>query len=178
MRIKEACKRTGLTDKAIRLYISNRLINPAFTENYAGRKNYSFSEDDVETLNKIAILRRYNFSVHDIKEMLENSESIAFILEKHLNDTKQNFEKSSMVLTNLNHAYNNSVDNVALLCDILSENLEPNHYDLLQVIYSIWNKIKRKIPLMIVVCILGFVISIILLIVITILLSKFFALLA
>lgn len=178
MRIKDVCKETGLTDRAIRLYINNRLINPDFTENYAGRKNYSFNEDDVERLKKIAVLRKYNFSLNDIKEMLESNNSINLILEKHLNHTKQNFEESSMILTNLNNAFNSTVDTVEDLCNILSENLEPDNFDILQAIHSIWNKIKRKLPLLIFVCIIGFLISIALLIIITILLSKLFALLA
>lgn len=47
LRIKEVCKKTGLTDKAVRLYINNELIYPDFQEGYNGRKNYNFSEDDV-----------------------------------------------------------------------------------------------------------------------------------
>lgn len=176
MRIKEVCRETGLTDKAVRLYINNQLLNPSYTENYAGRKNYSFSEKDIEILKKIAIMRRYNFSINDIKEMLENNECIHSVLEKHLNNTKQNFEESSMVLANLNNAQNSSVHTVEELCSILSENLEPNNFDILQAINSIWVKIKKKIPVFIAVCIAGFFIAITLLIVITILLSKLFTL--
>ena len=177
MRIKEVCKETGLTDKAVRLYINNQLINPSYTENYAGRKNYSFSEEDVEVLKRIAILRRYNFSVNDIKAMLENNKCISLVLDKHLINTKQNFEESSMVLTNLNNAQNSSVQTVEELCNILSENLEPNNFDILQAINSIWEKIKKKIPKLIFICIAGIIISIILLIVITVLLSKLFKML-
>lgn len=177
MRIKEVCKETGLTDKAVRFYINNQLINPSYTENYTGRKNYSFSEGDIDTLKKIAILRRYNFSVNDIKEMLDNNEFIHSILEKHLNSTKQNFEESSMVLTNLNNAWNCSVETVEDLCNILSENLEPNHFNILQAVNSIWKKFKKNIPKLIIICVVGFVISIMLLIVITVLLSKLFSML-
>lgn len=177
MRIKEVCKETGLTDKAVRLYINNQLLNPNYTENYAGRKNYSFSEDDIDILKKIAILRRYNFSVSDIKEMLEDNKSISSVLDKHLMNTKLNFEESSMVLTNLNNAQNSSVQTVEELCSILSENLEPNNFDILQAINSIWEKVKKKIPKFIAFCIAGFVIAIILLIVITVLLSKLFTML-
>ena len=55
LRIKEVCKKTGLTDKAVRLYINNELIYPDFQEGYNGRKNYNFSEDDVSLLKKIAL---------------------------------------------------------------------------------------------------------------------------
>lgn len=177
MRIKEVCKETGLTDKAVRLYINNQLISPNFTENYAGRKNYSFNEDDVNNLKRIAILRRYNFSVSDIKEMLENNKSIPSVLDKHLNNTKQNFEESSMVLTNLNNAHDSSVKTVEDLCSILSENLEPNNFDILTTINTIWDKIKKKLPMMLLACFIGIIIAIVLLIIITVLLSKLFIML-
>lgn len=177
MRIKEVCKKTGLTDKAIRLYIANRLINPAFTENYSGRKNYNFSDDDVDVLNKIALLRRYDFSVNDIRKMLNNNDNVLSILEKHLNNTKQNVEESSMVLANLTNAYDKSVSDVDELCIILNENLEPNNFEIMNFINSVWEKIKRKMPALLVICIVGFTVSILLLIAVTILLSKLFLLL-
>lgn len=177
MRIKEVCKETGLTDKAIRFYINHNLINPDFTENYSGRKNYYFNEDDVNLLKKIAILRRYNFAVNDIKEMLNDYQKIPSVLEMHLNQTKHCVEESSMILTNLNNAYDSSISSVDELCDILSENLEPNNFDIMNFIKSVWEKLKRKIPLLIVICSVGFLAAIILLIVITIMLSKLFMLL-
>lgn len=90
MRIKDVCKATGLTDKAVRLYINNQLINPS--------------------------------------------------LKTRLNNTQQELEESSMILTNLNNAYNNSADSLERLCGILSENLEPDNFDILQAIHSIWKK--------------------------------------
>ncbi|MFR5876465.1 MAG: MerR family transcriptional regulator [Eubacterium sp.] len=38
MKIKEVCKRTELTDKAIRTYIRNGLVFPKYDEKYTGRK--------------------------------------------------------------------------------------------------------------------------------------------
>lgn len=177
MRIKEVCKKTGLTDKAVRTYINNQLINPAYTENYSGRKNYSFSDEDVELLCKIALLRRYDFSLSDIKILLDDDDRILFVLEKHLNGTKQNAEETSIVLANLNNAYEKSISNLDELCMALDENVEPTNFDLMEQINSIWQKIKSKLPLLITVCVVGFFVTILLLIVITILLSKVFLLL-
>lgn len=176
MRIKEVCKETGLTDKAVRLYISNELIHPDFQEGYNGRKNYCFSEDDVNILKKIALLRQYNFPILTIKEMLEDNDCISEILENHLFNTKQTLAESSMVLTNLNNAQNSSVSNLDELCDVLSQNLEPVEFDLMSTIKDVWNKIKKKIPLFITVIALGVVVAIILLVVITVLLTKLFLL--
>ena len=174
MRIKEVCKKTGLTDKAVRLYINNELIYPDFQEGYNGRKNYNFNEDDVSLLKKIALLRRYNFSIQTIKEMLDDNNCIPEVLENHLFNTKQTLAESSMVLTNLYNAQNNSVSNLDELCDVLSQNLEPDEFDFMNTINDAWNKIKNKIPLLISVIALGVVIAIILLAVITVLLTKLF----
>ncbi|MGN0458965.1 MAG: MerR family transcriptional regulator [Eubacterium sp.] len=174
MRIKEVCKETGLTDKAVRLYINNELIHPSFQEGYNGRRNYNFSEDDVSILKRIALLRRYNFSIQTIKEMFDDNDCISEVLENHLFNTKQTLAESSMVLTNLNNAYNSSVSNLDDLCDVLSQNLEPVDFDLMSTVKDAWNKIKKKIPLFITVIALGVVITIILLVVITIFLTKLF----
>jgi DNA-binding transcriptional MerR regulator len=50
MKIKEVIAQTDLTDRAIRLYIENGLVSPSFNENYKGRKNIDFSQEDVENL--------------------------------------------------------------------------------------------------------------------------------
>lgn len=174
LRIKEVCKETGLTDKAVRLYINNELIHPDFQEGYNGRKNYNFCEDDVVILKKIALLRRYNFPIQTIKEIIDDNDCISEALEKHLFNTKQTLAESSMVLTNLNNAHDKSVSNIEELCNVLSQNLEPNEFDFTKTIKDIWNKIKKKIPLLISVIILGVIVAIIFLVIITILLTKLF----
>ena len=67
MKIKEVCERTGLTDRAVRHYIEEKLIAPEYSENYLGRKTFYFTEADVRTLLDIAVLRRIGFSVPDIR---------------------------------------------------------------------------------------------------------------
>lgn len=178
MRIKEVCKITGLTDKAVRTYINNQLINPTYTENYAGRKNYSFDDNDVDALNKIVLLRKYDFSLSDIKLLLNSDDNIIQVLEKHLKDTEKTTEAKNIVLANLKNAYDKSTSNLDELCLILNENIEPSNFDLLEQINTIWLKIKGKLPLLIVVCIVGFFVSISLLVFITIILSKVFLLLS
>ena len=43
MKMKEVCEKTGLTDRAVRLYIENGLVSPKYNENYMGRRNIDFS---------------------------------------------------------------------------------------------------------------------------------------
>lgn len=63
MNIAEAERRTGLTRANIRFYEKEGLIKPTRGEN--GYRDYT--EDDVQTLRKIMLLRRLRLSVPDIR---------------------------------------------------------------------------------------------------------------
>lgn len=80
MKIKIVCERTGLTDRTIRYYIEEEIISPAFTENYLGRKSFDFTEEDVLQLQDIAVLRSFDFSIEEIRQILNDpSSSLAII---------------------------------------------------------------------------------------------------
>lgn len=100
MKIKAVCDATGLTDRTIRYYIAEALISPAFTENYLGRKTFDFSEGDIQQLRDIAVLRKFGFSIPEIKEMLLHPERIVQIV-RELQARKQALidEESSLLLT-------------------------------------------------------------------------------
>ena len=66
MKIKQVCEATGLTDRAVRYYIEEGLVAPAYTENYMGRRAYDFTDADVDALNHIATLRKFGFTVEEI----------------------------------------------------------------------------------------------------------------
>lgn len=92
MKIKEVIAQTDLTDRAIRLYIDNGLITPNCDESYSGRKNLNFSEDDIEKLKNIAILRKAGFSLSEIKAIQNDSENCKVILTDFLERTKERIE--------------------------------------------------------------------------------------
>lgn len=81
MKIKAVCEITGLTSRAIRVYIEEKLIFPAFSENYSGRRSFEFSDSDVETLKNIVILRQNDFSIDEIREMLGDTERSVEIVQ-------------------------------------------------------------------------------------------------
>ena len=72
MKIKRVCQLTGLSDRAVRYYIEEALIQPSCTENYLGRKNFDFSDADVKVLQDIAVLRKFGFSIQEIREIAQN----------------------------------------------------------------------------------------------------------
>lgn len=68
MLVNEVCKKCSLTKKAIEYYVEQGLIRPQIQEN-----GYRvFSEEDVEKLKKIAILRNLELSVSDIQMVLSH----------------------------------------------------------------------------------------------------------
>ena len=62
MKIKEAARCCGLTEKAIRLYESKGLIRPATAENN-GRTFREYDQKCIRDLMTVGILRRAEFSL-------------------------------------------------------------------------------------------------------------------
>lgn len=91
MKIKAACELTGLTDRTIRYYTDEELISPSFTENYLGRKSYDFTEKDIEELKNISVLRKFDFTIDEIKNIIRNNENSI----KILNDVRKRTETTA-----------------------------------------------------------------------------------
>ena len=77
MKMKEICEKTGLTERAVRLYCERGLITPeSYTQN--DREYLVFGERDERALRCIAILRAADFSLEEIQTM----QNEPFLIEK------------------------------------------------------------------------------------------------
>jgi DNA-binding transcriptional MerR regulator len=81
VKIKAVSELTGLTTRTIRVYIDEQLIAPKFTENYLGRRSFEFSQTDIAALQNIATLRKYGFSIDEIRNILLDSQTSIAIIE-------------------------------------------------------------------------------------------------
>lgn len=81
MKIKAVCELTGLTARTVRVYIDEQLIVLEFTENYLGRRSFEFSQSDIAALQNIATLRKYGFSIDEIRNILLDSQTSIAIIE-------------------------------------------------------------------------------------------------
>ena len=81
VKIKAVCDLTGLTARTVRVYIDEQLIAPKFTENYLGRRSFEFSQSDIAALQNIATLRKYGFSIDEIRNILLDSQTSIAIIE-------------------------------------------------------------------------------------------------
>ncbi|WP_052339170.1 MerR family transcriptional regulator [Gorillibacterium massiliense] len=79
MKIKEACTRTGLTERTIRFYVEENLIHPKTTR-MNGREYRDYGEQDIARLQTVAELRKLFFSIEEIREMLIFPERIAGVV--------------------------------------------------------------------------------------------------
>jgi len=68
MKMREVCRRTGLTERTVRFYVEQGLLNPA-TDRMNGRTYLNFSEEDIAVLEDLATLRRAQFSIGEIAEL-------------------------------------------------------------------------------------------------------------
>lgn len=103
MKIKEVSSKTGLTEKSIRLYIEQELIRPKCVY-VNGRKQITFTERDVLELETIHTLREADFSIREIREMLQNPVCIAEYVEKKKAENQKNlahYEKLDILLQRL-----------------------------------------------------------------------------
>ena len=81
VKIKAVCDLTGLTARTVRVYIDEQLIAPKFTENYLGRRSFEFSQSDIAALQNIATLRKYGFSIDEIRNILLDSQTSIALIE-------------------------------------------------------------------------------------------------
>jgi DNA-binding transcriptional MerR regulator len=83
MIINEVCKETGLTKKAIAYYENQGLINPL--KNHSNYREYTV--EDVKLLKEIALYRKLDISINDIKKIIRSSDKRNLV--KELVDRKQ-----------------------------------------------------------------------------------------
>lgn len=120
MKMKELSARTGIPDRTIRFYISDGIFVPEkYTENYQGRRSFDFTDKDVEQLKRIAILRKYGFSLKDISSLMDNSVSVAELLNLHINDLKKDVNSDIEIINSMVNVSLESPQNINELCDML-----------------------------------------------------------
>ena len=124
MKIKEVIEKTGLTDRAIRLYIDEGLALPSIEESYSGRKSIEFSESDVERLKNVALLRKAGFSIADIKSLVDDKSTVKEIIEKFIEQTENNIMHETEIVEKLKRiSFDNEVT-IETICASLSATVE------------------------------------------------------
>ena len=163
MRMKELCEKTGLQDRTIRFYISSGLLLPNYNENYSGRRNFNFSDDDVIRLKQIMLLRKYGFSLGDIKKLMTDFSAFGKILDEHLDKMKADNAESQKLTDDLLSVKNIQVNSLEDFCSTLdnidyikSRSLE-NENDSNAAYQIVYEKSRKKYRIIICIFICLFV---------------------
>ena len=124
MKMKEVIEKTGLTDRAVRLYIDEGLALPSIEESYSGRKSIDFSESDVERLKNVALLRKAGYSIADIKSMVDDNSTAQDIIEKFIEQTENNIAHETKIVEKLKGISLDEEVTIETICNSLSETVE------------------------------------------------------
>ncbi len=143
MKIKEVIAKTDLTDRAIRLYIENGLVHPRFTENYNGRKNIDFTEDDLKTLQNIATLRKADFSIAEIKSITEGSQNCKSVLENFIRNKTDKIENDTRIVEALSPLLGVEEPDISIICEKLNSVILDNDVPAEDIRTPIIEKIER-----------------------------------
>lgn len=90
MKISEVMKLTGLTKRAIGFYEQEGLITPAVDQENSYR---NFGPDEISRLMQISLLRQLDFSVSEIKKILNEPDQLREILTLHLEKIKHKMDR-------------------------------------------------------------------------------------
>ena len=147
MKMKDVITETGLTDRAIRLYIENSLVSPSCSENYAGRKNIEFSESDVEALKNVATLRKAGFSINEIKLMSSGQVPCRETLEGFIEKTSERIESDKAIIEKLEAVVMTEDLSIETICESLNSVTEeksvPKEDITMTIAEKIWHYFSR-----------------------------------
>ncbi|MBQ8015648.1 MAG: MerR family transcriptional regulator [Clostridia bacterium] len=144
MKIKEVIEKTGLTDRAIRLYIDEGLALPSIAESYSGRKSIDFSENDVERLKNVALLRKAGFSIAEIKSMVDDNSTAKNIVEKFIERTKDNIAHETVIVEKLKGISFDEEVTIGTICNSLSETVEEKEVPKEDMKSLFWKKVEKN----------------------------------
>lgn len=155
MKINEACKRTGLSERAIRFYVEKGLLTPK-SQIINGRTTTEYSEADIELLRDIAALRNAEFSIADILAMQKADEDVCRIIKKHCAELEQEQMLRDELLKELKEISKRDAISWRKLSAILAQKRDDYQWQGMRIpeeeseVYetdkkSIWDRMKRVV---------------------------------
>lgn len=96
MKIGEAARETGLSEKAIRVYVENGLVKPTVTPGLH-RNSYDFTRENIRELERISVFRKAGFSLFEISVILEQPERLPELLESKRQSMEADLDVQSSV---------------------------------------------------------------------------------
>lgn len=92
MNINELERLTGITKQNIRFYEKKELLHP---QRNASNNYREYTEEDLEVLKVIKLLRKLDFSLEDIRKVLSQEAPLQTLLEEHLKELQKKQQELS-----------------------------------------------------------------------------------
>ena len=124
MRIKEAARKTGLSEKTIRYYESRGLVQPD-TEERNGRTWRDYTEDHIRLLEAVATLRKAQFHVEEIDAILADPGSIPEVLDEVGRRVEKTYETLGRLRSELKRREVHDAPDMLTLAKELKETVRP-----------------------------------------------------
>ena len=99
-KMKEVCQQTGLSEKTVRFYVEQRLVD-AKVEPGLHYQSLSFDDGDIQRLKDIAALRSAEFSISDIRRMLEDPDCIPGMVAEKERDIDEKIAAMNLIRSSL-----------------------------------------------------------------------------
>lgn len=120
MNMKTAASRSGLSARAIRFYIDSGLLSP---EEFIsrGRRDYEFTEEDVERLRLVSRLRGSSIPVESIKTILEEPDRTPEVFERFRDNIVPDSVRYAAFIRRLKNTDASTIGSAEELADKLEE---------------------------------------------------------
>lgn len=96
MKVKEIAAQTGLKERTIRFYAEHDLIRPAM-ERRNGRNYREYTQEDADRLRLIATLRRSQFALEEICQLLEQPDTTPQIFRNYTARMEQSARNTELL---------------------------------------------------------------------------------
>lgn len=100
--INQVSKITGLTKKALRYYDEQNILSPSCRDDENGYRWYS--EDDVKKAHLIQMLRKFDFSISEIKDTLnvaQSEEDLSYVLKEKIENIENHIAKEKALIRDI-----------------------------------------------------------------------------
>jgi len=124
MKSAEIREKTGLTEKALRLYEDKGLVTPQMREQ-GSRRIREYSEEDLAVLMTVASLRKARFSLDQIGQMLDDPHKTQSIFAAYREDLAREMAELSELMEKVDGVQAQSLTNPASLAAALTPVSEP-----------------------------------------------------
>lgn len=139
MQIKELSKKLNITQKTIRYYEQQGLIQPDIEEKN-GRNFRDYSEEEIKKLEAIILLRQHYFTVEEIRKIFESPEHIEKIYTERKDNLYQQLQRDQFIYESMKNVRLCKEPDIYSLANALRDSDRK-----IRILHQEWNSVYEKL---------------------------------